>query len=84
LDVQLGALQRRSGEKAWGVKEGEIRRLAVLFAGFTVCLCGQTLRKVAVIDLGPKGQRLDYLTMDNEDGYWLSAHLTPDILCDQC
>src|SRR3954454_7677410 len=62
-------------------RAGEIRRLAVLFAGLTVCLCGQTLKKVAVIDLpGPKGQRFDYLTMDDEDGYLLSAHLGPGIL----
>src|SRR4051794_21988046 len=62
-------------------RAGEIRCLAVLFAGMTVCLCGQTLKKVAVIDLpGPKGQRFDYLTMDDEDGYLLSAHLGPGIL----
>src|SRR3954451_19930510 len=62
-------------------RAGEIRRLAVLFAGLTVCLCGQTLKKVAAIDLpGPKGQRFDYLTMDDEDGYLLSAHLGPGIL----
>lgn len=42
---------------------------------------GQTLTKVATIDLpGPKGQRFDYLTMDDEDHYLLSAHLGPGIL----
>ncbi len=42
---------------------------------------GQSLVKVAVIDLpGPKGQRFDYLTMDDEDHYLLSAHLGPGIL----
>src|SRR5690348_5595894 len=41
----------------------------------------QTLKKIATIDLpGPKGQRFDYLTMDDEDGYLLSAHLGPGIL----
>src|SRR3982751_1142282 len=61
-------------------RRGAIRRLAVLFAGLTVSLCGQTLKKVAVIDLpGPKGQRFDYLTMDDEDGYLLSAHLGPGL-----
>jgi len=36
--------------------------------GLTVCLHGQTLRKIGAIDLpGPKGQRFDYLTMDDED-----------------
>jgi hypothetical protein len=34
-----------------------------------------------MIDLpGPKGDRFDYLTMDEEDQYLLSAHLGPGIL----
>lgn len=46
-----------------------------------VCLFGQSLKKVAAIDVsGPKGQRFDYLTMDDEDHYLLSAHLGPGIL----
>ncbi len=51
---------------------------AVLF----VCpIEAQTLRKIASIDLpGPKGQRFDYLTMDDEDHWLLSAHLGPGIL----
>ena len=41
----------------------------------------QTLKQVATIDLpGPKGQRFDYLTVDDEDHYLLSAHLGPGIL----
>jgi len=41
----------------------------------------QTLKQVAAIDLpGPKGERFDYLTMDDEDHYLLSAHLGPGIL----
>jgi DNA-binding beta-propeller fold protein YncE len=45
------------------------------------CLQGQTLRRIATIDLpGPKGERFDYLTMDDEDHYLLSAHLGPGIL----
>jgi DNA-binding beta-propeller fold protein YncE len=56
-------------------------RLVVLVAGISAFLSGQTLKKVAAIDLpGPKGQRFDYLTMDDEDGYLLSAHLGPGIL----
>jgi DNA-binding beta-propeller fold protein YncE len=40
-----------------------------------------SLRKVGTIDLpGPKGQRFDYLTTDDEDHYLLSAHLGPGIL----
>jgi hypothetical protein len=55
------------------------KRVLVLFAMISVYLSGQTLKKVAAIDLpGPKGQRFDYLTMDDEDGYLLSAHLGPE------
>src|SRR6476661_6926147 len=44
-------------------------------------LSAQTLKKVAVIDLpGPKGERFDYLTIDEEHQYLLSAHLGPGIL----
>ena len=42
---------------------------------------GQSLKRIGVIELpGPKGQRFDYLTMDDEDHYLLSAHLGPGIL----
>ena len=45
------------------------------------CVQAQTLKKIASIDLpGPKGQRFDYLTMDDEDHWLLSAHLGPGIL----
>jgi DNA-binding beta-propeller fold protein YncE len=44
-------------------------------------LGAQSLKKVAAIDLpGPKGQRFDYLTVDEEHQYLLSAHLGPGIL----
>ena len=40
-----------------------------------------TLKKVADLDLpGPAGQRFDYLTIDEEDHFLLSAHLGPGIL----
>jgi DNA-binding beta-propeller fold protein YncE len=49
--------------------------------GLSLCLSAQSLRKIGVIDLpGPKGQRFDYLTMDDEDHYLLSAHLGPGIM----
>lgn len=42
---------------------------------------GQSLTQVGVIDVpGPQGQRFDYLTIDDEDHYLLSAHLGPGIL----
>jgi DNA-binding beta-propeller fold protein YncE len=44
-------------------------------------LQAQTLKQIATIDLpGPKGERFDYLTMDDENHYLLSAHLGPGIL----
>src|SRR6266478_6124913 len=58
-----------------------IVRCLVACLGLAACLLGQTLRKVGAIELpGPKGQRFDYLTMDDEDHYLLSAHLGPGIL----
>jgi DNA-binding beta-propeller fold protein YncE len=52
-----------------------------LFLAFVTAVSGQTLRKIAVIDLpGPKGQRFDYLAMDDEDRWLLSAHLGPGLL----
>jgi Uncharacterized conserved protein len=42
---------------------------------------GQTLKEVAKFDLpGPAGKRFDYLTVDDEDHFLLSAHLGPGIL----
>ncbi|HEU4414940.1 MAG TPA: hypothetical protein VFT65_09185 [Candidatus Angelobacter sp.] len=42
---------------------------------------GATLKQVAVIDLpGPPGKRFDYLTIDYDDGYLLSAHLGAGLL----
>ena len=42
---------------------------------------GATLKQVAALDLpGPPGKRFDYLTIDYDDGYLLSAHLGPGLL----
>jgi len=42
---------------------------------------GATLKQVATIDLpGPPGKRFDYLTIDYDDGYLLSAHLGAGLL----
>lgn len=42
---------------------------------------GKALRQVAAIDLpGPPGKRFDYLTIDYDDGYLLSAHLGAGLL----
>jgi DNA-binding beta-propeller fold protein YncE len=56
------------------------RALAMVLV-FVSSIGAQTLNKVATIELpGPKGQRFDYLTMDDEDHWLLSAHLGPGIL----
>jgi DNA-binding beta-propeller fold protein YncE len=42
---------------------------------------GATLRQIAAFDLpGPPGKRFDYLTIDDDDGYLLSAHLGAGLL----
>ncbi len=61
-------------------KQTLFRNLVAVLA-FAGCLQAQTLKQIATIDLpGPKGERFDYLTMDEEDHYLLSAHLGPGIL----
>src|SRR6267378_3831413 len=56
-------------------------RSLITVLAFVCCPQSQTLKRLAAIDLpGPKGERFDYLTMDDEDHYLLSAHLGPGIL----
>jgi DNA-binding beta-propeller fold protein YncE len=56
-------------------------RLMAALLGTALGIPGQSLKHVSTIELpGPKGQRFDYLTMDDEDHYLLSAHLGPGIL----
>ena len=51
--------------------------LLLLFGcGASTIVSGQTLKQVAKFDLpGPGGKRFDYLTIDEDDNYLLSAHL---------
>lgn len=50
--------------------------LVLLVSPFSSGALGQTLRQVAKFDLlGPAGKRFDYLTIDEEDQFLLSAHL---------
>ena len=52
-----------------------------VFGASPSCLRGQTLRQIAKFDLpGPEGKRFDYLTVDEEDHFLLSAHLGSGIL----
>src|SRR5213078_548041 len=56
-------------------------RAFIAALGMAMFLFQESLEKIAYIDLpGPKGQRFDYLTTDDEDHYLLSAHLGPGIL----
>jgi DNA-binding beta-propeller fold protein YncE len=50
---------------------------ALLFTGLLSTIAsGQTLKQVAKFDLpGPPGKRFDYLTIDADDHYLISAHL---------
>jgi DNA-binding beta-propeller fold protein YncE len=52
----------------------------VPFSGlFATNVSGQTLKQVAKFDLpGPGGKRFDYLTIDEDDHYLISAHLAAD------
>ena len=56
----------------------QIRLLVSFLAAYVlvgVFAEGQTLRRVATIDLpGPRGKRFDYLTIDEEDQFLLSAY----------
>src|SRR6266571_8431145 len=58
-----------------------VYRAFIAVLGMAIFLSQDPLEKIAVIELpGPKGQRFDYLTVDSEDHYLLSAHLGPGIL----
>ncbi|PYX88629.1 MAG: hypothetical protein DMG68_07865 [Acidobacteria bacterium] len=53
----------------------------LIFLLLTGIAAGQALKQIAIIDLpGPAGKRFDYLTIDAEDGYLLSAHLGAGLL----
>lgn len=55
--------------------------ILLCLASFPAGSAAYSLIQVGVIDVpGPRGQRFDYLTMDDEDHYLLSAHLGPGIL----
>src|SRR5215469_5233917 len=60
----------------------QIRPLVSFLAVYVlvgVSVGGQTLRRVAAFDLpGPAGKRFDYLTIDPDDNYLISAHLAAD------
>src|SRR5689334_3810156 len=60
----------------------QIRPLVSFLAAYVllgVVAEGQTLRRVAAIDLpGPGGKRFDYLAIDPDDDYLISAHLAAD------
>jgi DNA-binding beta-propeller fold protein YncE len=54
-----------------------LQHAALLFTGLLSTIAsGQTLKEVAKFDLpGPPGKRFDYLTIDADDHYLISAHL---------
>src|SRR5580704_16108335 len=74
----------------WGSRGEKMgTKLSSLQLGICVCLAlsgffppnafAQTLKQVTKFDLpGPGGKRFDYLTIDEDDHYLLSAHLAAD------
>lgn len=62
-------------------KNVTLAALVLLVAVGSTAQESPTLRKIAVIDLpGAPGKRFDYLTIDNQDHYLLSAHLAAGLL----
>src|SRR5205807_3513397 len=58
-----------------------ILRLVFLMTFATAPALAQILKQVVVIELpGPPGKRFDYLTIDEDDNYLLSAHLGAGLL----
>src|SRR5438045_8084719 len=58
-----------------------VYRALIAVLGMAMFIVQESLEKVAQIELpGPRGQRFDYLTVDSEDHYLLSAHLGPGTL----
>jgi len=56
-----------------------IGTLLLFGCGSAPKVSGQTLKQVGKFDLpGPGGKRFDYLTIDDDDHYLLSAHLAAD------
>jgi YVTN family beta-propeller protein len=57
------------------------RNLVLIFLLVTTVALCTTLKSVSTIDLpGPAGKRFDYLTIDYDDHYLLSAHLAAGLL----
>ena len=71
----------KSGERIDYAGLLRVAVVALIGATLSWSASGQSLRQVAKFDLpGPKGERFDYLTIDVEDQFLLSAHLGPGIL----
>jgi DNA-binding beta-propeller fold protein YncE len=80
-------LTLRHGIVRWKGKNGramaKVSAIRTVSLAFILCACasGQTLKRIGAIDLpGPKGQRFDYLAVDDEDHWLLSGHLGPGLL----
>lgn len=58
-----------------------VYRAFVTVLGMALFFSQESIKRITVIEVpGPKGQRFDYLAIDGEDHYLLSAHLGPGIL----
>jgi len=70
----------KAGEKVMKTRKLLWRIAIVTLFGFgylfAVEASGQTLKQITKFDLpGPGGKRFDYLTIDEDDHYLISAHL---------
>src|SRR5690348_5151720 len=73
--------ERARGSAEAHMKMGYFRTAVPILLLAVTQLGAQTLKQVATINLpGPAGKRFDYLTIDSQDHYLLSAHLGAGIL----
>lgn len=70
---------KRSSRKTFGIDFATIAALCLFV--LAAPLAAKALKQIASIELpGPPGKRFDYLTIDYDDNYLLSAHLGAGIL----
>jgi len=71
-------LSGATGRIAMQRRKAHLLILFVLVANFALAA---SLKQIATIDIpGPAGKRFDYLTIDYDDKYLLSAHLAAGVL----
>src|SRR5437016_12892769 len=73
-------LETRTESERKSMRPTRRNSLLIFLLVTTVAVCA-TLKSISTIDLpGPTGKRFDYLTIDYDDHYLLSAHLAAGLL----